>query len=207
MQRTVLIYDGESTGFPLYSEPSEDPRQPHIFQLAADLVDIDTRRTIASMNQLIKPAGWIIPPDIEALTGVSTERAAMFGQDINLVLQMFFSMWSMATEHRVAHNEQFDARLLRIACVRHRTRDFADHWKAGASFCTKNEARTIVNAPPSEKMQARNMKAPKAPNLAEAYQFFTGKPLENAHDAGADVAACRVVYFGILDHMQRQAAS
>jgi DNA polymerase-3 subunit epsilon len=37
----------------------------------------------------------------------------------------------------------------------------------------------------------------KTANLAEAVQFFIGKPLENAHSAMADVRGCMVVYFGI----------
>ncbi len=204
--RTALFYDTETTGLPLFKEPSEDPRQPHIFQLAADLVDIDTRRTIASMNQLIKPTGWIIPPEVEALTGVSTERAAMFGLDAPVVLDMFFSMWAMATQGRIAHNEQFDARLVRIASMRHRDAAFADHWKAGEAFCTCTASTAIVNLPPSEKMKAAGRNNPKQPKLSEAYEFFTGKPLENAHDAGADVAACRVVYFALIEHLTKAAA-
>lgn len=204
--RTALFYDTETTGLPLFKEPSEDPRQPRIFQLAADLVDLDTRRTVASMSQLIKPAGWVIPPDVEALTGVSTERAAMFGLDATVVLDMFFSMWAMATDGRIAHNEAFDARLVRIACMRHRDADFADHWKAGAGFCTCTASTQIVNLPPSEKMKAAGRNNPKQPKLSEAYEFFTGQPLQNAHDAGADVAACRVIYFALQDRQQQAAA-
>lgn len=204
--RTALFYDTETTGLPLFKEPSEDPRQPRIFQLAADLVDLDTRRTVASMSQLIKPAGWVIPPDVEALTGVSTERAAMFGLDATVVLDMFFSMWAMATDGRIAHNEAFDARLVRIASMRHRDAAFADHWKAGAAFCTCTASTAIVNLPPSEKMKAAGRNNPKQPKLSEAYEFFTGQPLQNAHDAGADVAACRVIYFALQDRQQQAAA-
>lgn len=204
--RTAIFYDTETTGLPLFREPSEDPRQPHIFQLAADLVDLDTRRTVASMSQLIKPTGWIIPPDVEALTGVSTERAAMFGQPVDDVLNMFFGMWAMATNGRIAHNEQFDARLVRIAAMRHRDTAFADYWKAGDAFCTCTASTAIVNLPPSEKMKAAGRNNPKQPKLSEAYEFFTGQPLQNAHDAGADVAACRVIYFALQD-LQRQPAA
>ncbi|MFS2113331.1 3'-5' exonuclease [Herbaspirillum frisingense] len=204
--RTALFYDSETTGFPLFKEPSEDPRQPHIFQLAADLVDLDTRRTVASMCQLIKPAGWVIPPDVEALTGVSTERAAMFGLGVDVVLDMFFSMWAMATHGRIAHNEQFDARLVRIACMRHRDTAFADHWKAGPAFCICTSSTNIVNLPPSPAMVKAGRNNPKQPKLSEAYEFFTGQPLQNAHDAGADVAACRVIYFALQDRQQQAAA-
>lgn len=35
----ALFFDTETTGLPLFEQPSEDPRQPHIVQLAACLVD------------------------------------------------------------------------------------------------------------------------------------------------------------------------
>ncbi|MGL5180984.1 3'-5' exonuclease [Herbaspirillum huttiense] len=206
--RTALIFDTETTGIPEYKLPSEDPSQPHIIQIAADLVDLDTRRSLASLNTLIKPAGWVIPADVEAITGITTERAAMFGQDIRVVLPLFLSMWSLATEYRVAHGEQFDNRIVRIAIKRDGSFSdaFADQWKAAPAFCTCQEAKNIVNLPPSEKMAARGMKTPKPPNLSEAYKFFTGQELVDAHDAAIDVAACKVVFFGILDHQQRLAA-
>jgi len=36
--RLAVFFDSETTGLPLFNEPSEDPRQPHIVQLAACLV-------------------------------------------------------------------------------------------------------------------------------------------------------------------------
>ncbi|WDZ97941.1 exonuclease domain-containing protein [Herbaspirillum sp. WKF16] len=207
--RTALFYDTETTGIPEYNLPSDDPVQPHIIQLAADLVDLDTRRSIAAINTLIKPTSWVVPAEVEALTGITTERAAMFGLDIRVVLPMFLSLWNMATEYRVAHGEQFDNRITRIAIKRDGSFSdaFADQWKKAPAFCTCQEAKTIVNLPPSEKMAARGMKGPKLPNLGEAYKFFTGQDLQDAHDAAADVAACKVVFFGIVEHRLRQAAA
>ena len=40
----ALFYDTETTGLPLYDQPSDDPRQPHIVQVGAILVDLDTRK-------------------------------------------------------------------------------------------------------------------------------------------------------------------
>ena len=46
----------------------------------------------------------------------------------------------------------------------------------------------------------------KTANLGDAYRHFTGKELENAHSAMADVLACRDVYFAIQDMHGAKAA-
>ncbi|WP_182340872.1 hypothetical protein [Comamonas koreensis] len=60
----ALAYDTETTGLPLFKEPSEHPDQPHIVQLGAILVDLNTRTTIASMDVIIRPDGWTIPDEV-----------------------------------------------------------------------------------------------------------------------------------------------
>lgn len=48
-------------------------------------------------------------------------------------------------------------------------------------------------------MRAANRFHYKTPTLAEAYEHFMGKPLENAHSAMADVLGCMAVYFAMKD--------
>lgn len=125
-----LFYDTETTGLPLFSEPSEDPRQPHIVQLAACLVDLDTRLTIASMNVTVRPLGWVIPDEVAAIHGITTERASDIGIPEATAVGMFMELWRMRP--RIAHNEQFDARIIRIALLRHvQEATVPDVWKAG----------------------------------------------------------------------------
>ncbi len=202
----ALIYDTETTGLPDWNKPSEDPCQPRITQLCAELIDDDTGEVLAGLHTIIKPDGWTIPPDLEKLTGITNDKAYSCGVPMALVLPMFIEMWERA-EHRVAHNESFDMRMVRIELMRHEGfkdlhdgggMTFADAWKAARAFCTQKESQKILNLPPTEKMMATGRKGPKAPNLGEAYQFFTGKPLENAHNAAVDVAACKAVYFALI---------
>jgi len=207
--RIALIYDTETTGLPIWTLPSEDPSQPRIIQLAAELINLDSREVVAGMHFLIKPEGWTIPEEITAITGITTEKAAAFGVPIAHALAMFLQMWHASTAERIAHNESFDMRMIRIELMKSKkyTDDYADEWKQGAAFCTCVNSTKIVNAPPTERMLAAKRKGPKPPNLQEAYLHFTGQPLVGAHNARADTEGCKAVYFGIQEHNQALAAA
>lgn len=204
MTKTILFYDTETTGLPKYGQPSTDPDQPRVTQLAAELCIEATGETIAEMCHIIRPNGWTIPDDIAQLTGLTTELALIQGVPIETVLPEFVGLWQQCGV-RSAHNEQFDMRLLRIELVRSPMYanqltagvPFADHWKAGAAFCTQGASTKIVNAgrPKGDKK--------KTATLGEAYAHFTGKTLDGAHDARVDVRACKAVYYAL----KRQAAA
>lgn len=195
--KPILFYDTETTGLPDFKAPSEAPHQPHIVQLAALLVDPETRETIASMDVIVRPDCWTIPADVAAVHGITTERAITVGVSESIALGLFMDLWH-AADFRVGHNESFDARIIRIAQHRFECGEL-DVWKEGRAECTARLATPICALPPTEKMKAARRFHHKTPNLSEAYRHFTGRELENAHSAMADVLACRDVYFNIID--------
>jgi DNA polymerase-3 subunit epsilon len=193
--RIGCFYDGETTGIPDFKSPSDGVGQPHIVQLAAKIIDLDTRQEFDHMNMISKPDGWEIPDDMTAIHGITTERAAEVGIDEELVVGRFFDMWLSACDVdeealRIGHNESFDRRLIRIATKRiPGLNQFEEPWHAvpkPRSFCTMHKSRKACDLG-------------KVPKLSEAYQHFTGKELVDAHDAMVDVDACIAVYFGIID--------
>jgi len=210
--KTIIFFDSETTGLPLFKEPSEHPDQPHVTQLAAELCIEETGEVLGAMNMLIKPEGWTIPEELQALTGITMEKAERFGVPAKVAMDAFLELWCNA-DQRCAHNEPFDARILRIAIMRCAYWSgeamqtsageipFADYWKAAPSFCTQTNSTRILNLPPTEKMLAKRMKGPKSPNLSEAYYHFTGKVLDGAHNAQNDIMACKAVYYGIRNHL------
>lgn len=204
MQNLGFFYDTETTGLPRFKEPSDHPDQPHLVQLAAALVDLDTREMLASLDVVVRPDGWTIPDEVAAVHGITTAHAAAVGVPEPLALSLFLELWGGRT--RIGHNEPFDARIIRIA--QHRAGELESDlelWKAGTAECTARLATPIVKCPPTAKMLAVGRTHYKTANLGEAVQFFTGKPLENAHSAMADVLGCMAVYFAIQD-LQREAA-
>lgn len=200
MKNIALFYDTETSGLPLFKEPSEHPAQPHIVQLGAILVDLDSRKEISTLDVIVRPDGWVIPDEVAKIHGITTEHAMDVGIPEAEALDMLFELWALRL--RIGHNEQFDARIVRIAAKRFLDpKDPAlaippsDEWKAGRAECTQRIATPILKLPPTPKMRAAGRFHHKSANLGEAYQHFTGKPLENAHSAMADARACMDVYF------------
>ena len=190
----VLAFDTETTGLPLWKEPSEHPDQPHMVQLAAKLFDPETREVRESIDVLIKPDGWVIPDEVIAVHGITNERAAAEGIPEVEAIQMLLSM-AMQAKELVGHNVSFDKRIARIAIKRYigssepdAPEPEADAFKAIPEFCTMWKSRPYTKLPGN-----------KLPKLTEAYQHFTGKPMEGAHSAGGDVEGCMTVYFALKD--------
>ncbi len=196
--KPIMFFDTETSGLPLWSERSSDPKQPHIVQAAAILVDADTRETISSFDLIAKPEGWEIPDEVAKIHGITNEHALKVGVPEEQLVAVLLWLWRQA-DCRVGHNQPFDARIVRIALKRRYEEHVADEWKAGAAECTQKMATPIVKAPATEKMKAAGRHHSKTANLAEAYEFFTGKTLEGAHTAMADTIACMDVYWAIKD--------
>lgn len=187
----ALIYDTETNRLPLWSSPDNNPLQPHIIQVAAALYDIDKRHPVSSINLISKPGDYEFDENAVNVHGITREYAEMVGIEEEILLATFFSLWEKA-ELRIAHNEKFDTRIIRIALTRFGDPALLKRWDEGPSFCTMQAAKPIV--------QAKNVRgALKLPNLGEAYEFFTGSKLPQAHTAHGDTRGCAAVYFGLMD--------
>lgn len=189
-----LIYDTETTGIPDWHSPSDSEHQPHIVQLAARLVDLETRRTVQMIDLIIRPAGWEIPQEVVDIHGITAEQAYEIGVPERVALDALFPLWQSA-EVRIGHSEAFDARILRIALKRYYGDDLADAWKAGNAACTGRLGQKAMQT-------GRRM-----PKLTEAYEHYLGEEYEGAHSALADVDACMAVYFAMTDEQEKEPAT
>lgn len=193
----TLIYDTETTGIPLYRDPSDDPRQPHIVEISAGLYE-DDGKLVDSFYSIVRPEGWVIPPDTTEIHGIDMARAMAEGRPESDVIDDFL-LFHRRSALRVAHNEPFDARMVRIAVKRFIGEDAANAWSEAPARCSAKMATRLVNLPPTEAMLKKGMRFPKTPNLAECLSHFFGEdPGEEAHAASFDRDACARVYFHIL---------
>lgn len=196
----IFVYDTETTGLPLWKEPSEDPRQPHLVQIAGIVWDLNAGCAVAEMSRIIKPDGWVSEPEALAAHKITYERAMAEGIPEKEAVEEFIALWN-GTSFRVGHNESFDARILRIQLKRYFGEDSSETWSKAPAKCTARLSTPIVKLPPTERMKATNFRDSfKTPNMQEAYRFFFGRDFEGAHGAPADAKACLEVYLAILRH-------
>jgi len=189
----LLFFDTETTGLPDYRAPSNAPQQPHLIQLACILCEGDGS-ILCRWQTLVKPKqGAKMEPKAFEAHGISLERALDEGVDAGVAVD---AMMDLAGRSRaiVGHNVSFDVRIMRIMT----TRTHGFKWEPRVpTECTMKMATNIVNLPPTPKMIAAGMHRPKVPTLAECVRFFFNEELQGAHDALADVDACKRVYFAI----------
>lgn len=187
---TIFGYDTETTGLPVWKEPSDSDSQPHLVQLGAVLMDADTKKVIASMDVIIKPDGWVIPDDVAVIHGITTEKALAVGIPEKLALEMFLAMRGEA--ERVSYNKTFDQRIIRIAAKRYLDEPAQEKWAIKEDHhCSMRMAKADIGG--------------KQPKLIEAYKHYTGKELVDAHSAMADTLACMDVYFSITNKANQAA--
>lgn len=189
----ICAFDTETTGLPDWRAPSDADHQPHLVQLAAILLDDDLNEH-GHLSMIVKPDGWQISDEIAELTGINHDLACAVGVPEKLVTRLFAEMLYGTRALAVAHNADFDLRIVRIAMLRAGfQKDRLDERKV-ESFCTMKAATPIVNLPPTEKMVAAGFHKPKPPKLGECVHHFFGEKLEGAHNALVDVRACIRVY-------------
>lgn len=189
-------YDTETTGLPLFKEPSDDPRQPHLVDICILAYSPDGT-LVDSFEAMIRPDGWVIPNEVAVIHGITTEMAMDMGIPESEALDGFMAIHERAGL-RIAHNIQFDDRIMRIALSRYRGKEAADAFKATAGYCTCQNSKNIVQCPPTEKMiRAGFGKQFKVPTVAEALKHFTGEDLVGGHRARPDTEACARIYFAM----------
>lgn len=193
---TVLFFDTETTGIPLNGVDIEDPRQPRIVQLAAELAD-DDGNVMETLSAIIKPDGFdSIPAGAQKAHGISIERCHDEGRPMKDVLEEFNSMKDRARS-RAAYNISFDKRLLLREAKYHRIEHDSSKFDQ-SSYCVMRMVTPIVKMAPTEKMVKCGYGGKnKPPKLIEAYRFFFDREFEGAHDALNDVRATREIFFHI----------
>jgi len=188
------VFDTESTGL-IRSTSYSDANNPYLASIAVLLYDTEANRIISSLNTPIHPAGWVMPPEAEAVNGLTTQYLCDTGVPAQAVIPLFITIASKA-DLVVGHNVEFDIKIMSAALWRHITEEHSDdfahelianHWLTLPTFCTMKESKDEVRA------LNKNGRI-KNPKLTEAYKHFFGIDLDRAHSANADAVATLEIY-------------
>ena len=180
----LFFFDTETTGLPRdWSAPLRQlDNWPRMVQLAWLLCD-EAGNELASANRIIRPDGFKIPADAARVHGITTERALAEGIALAEALDEALPQIEKAVS-AVAHNISFDEKIFGAECLR-----------LGKPYpflkkplrCTMKEATDFCKIP--------GMYGYKYPNLTELHRRLFKKSFEDAHDALADVRACKAAYY------------
>lgn len=171
-----LFFDTETTGLPQnYQAPLDDfLNWPRLVQIAWSFYDARGNHW-ESYSYIIKPLGFVIPPEATKIHRISQECAILEGVDLKKALTHFLEDVKKAS-HLIAHNIDFDEKII------------------GAEFLRKN----IYN-PIEEKQKICTMHSTvdfcaikskygnKWPKLAELHYKLFDCDFEDAHDAETDI--------------------
>lgn len=186
----VLFFDTETTGLPLWKEPSDHPDQPHAVDISCELWDADSLEKIVSYDTIIN-IGVAIPPEMTAIHGITDEMAAQ-GQSPAVVLEEFMKLVARA-DVIAGHNISFDIRMMRIMAAR----VTGDKWEPlQPTFCTMRKSTNHVKI---LKPSARFPDDWKWPNLTETVRHFFNEDHGGAHRAQPDCIAARRVFFHLRE--------
>ncbi|MGJ5804341.1 3'-5' exonuclease [Streptomyces europaeiscabiei] len=194
----VLFFDTETTGIKTRDNPSFKPR---LVQLGAILQDTDTCRVLGELNLISKCNDVDIPVEATNIHGITNELAAYAGIWEHEIDPVFAALVKQA-DLIVAHNIAYDVDVV------HDNLPLTEVWiKSKPVFCTMVGSLYVVRTPasPQDKLyyvrdgRLWNDSPYKYPSLASTHKHFFGRPHDGAHDAMADVRACRDVFFKLLD--------
>lgn len=185
----ILFIDTESSSLFNDSLDVLDPSQPDMVQLGAQLFDLQGKKR-GHLNVLIKPSGWEMVAEAEAVHGISTQSCHRYGVSVISALSLLQGMVGCATRI-VGHNVQFDRKIITVAI--HRAGGAGLWWQkvGGRMFCTMERSVDVLHLPGEFGF--------KFPTLEEAVTLLAPDAPKPSHDADSDIAATVAVYRALVE--------
>ena len=189
MQGSTLFFDTETTGTPRnYNAPvSDSSNWPRLVQLAWIMAD-DKGNVLKRKSVIIKPDGFVIPNNVSAIHGITTERAKQEGLPLKEVLEEFYFDLSFAKQV-VGHNIDFDLHIVGAELYR-LGMDYSILMDK-PSICTMKSSTDFCAIPNRNSYYGGY----KWPSLQELYRKLFGRDFFGAHDALADITATKECFF------------
>ncbi len=197
-----VVIDTETTGLPDWHQPSEDPRQARIMEIAALLYD--DGQLLEAYCSLIEPESgpelaWPeLQPEAFATHGITVKECVLNGRPWDYVWSIVRGMLS-PSDRWIAFGAGFDARMIRIELKR-RDPKTAALFKTRSHDCAMKMVTKLIRLPPTAAMHAAGRHYPKTASLSEAFEYFVGRKFGQQHRALIDALATARVYAAIRSY-------
>ena len=189
-QKTILVFDTETTGLPKRYTPyqqSENFSSARIVSIAYQVYIKDKTWKLKNERYfIIKPDNFSIPPIATSIHGITTKDAIKNGQSLNVVLD---NLYQDIKEYNdvvlVAHNIKFDKNVLLAEVHRQGHSELENKITSLDTYCTMKKGKDILNYR-------------KYPKLIELYKHYT-KNTFRQHNALSDTKACAYCFFKLIN--------
>ena len=178
-----LVFDTETTGLP--KGPGRNYKDLDAFA-SCRLVSIafvmygDNHEEISHWYELVKPEGFEIPAEAQAIHGISTEKALAEGKPFSEVYQLIYKLLNEGPT-LVAYNLEFDIGVLKSEVFRRDLNMFPERYTGVCAY-----------------KMAKQFNGGRHIRLGQIYKQITGTELDGWHGALVDARAAGTVYSAIL---------
>ena len=195
----ILVFDTETTGLPSERNASirDVTKWPHIIQLSYILYDVDMKKTLCCVDDIIKLDDnvEISEKSIELhniTRSISNRKGILISEAINN-----FNMVLETADVVVAHNLSFDKKMIMVECVRLNTKQYFTNTSGRGvkEYCSMKNSVELCKI---ERVNSKGEKYYKYPTLSELHNYLFGYYPENVHDSMADVLICLRCYYKMI---------
>jgi DNA polymerase III epsilon subunit-like protein len=185
----LLFFDTETTGLWDFKSKWNSEVQPNLVQLAFILTTNEGIK-LGSSSLIIQPNKFEIPIDASDIHGITTDYALKHGIPLKLALDLF-EYFALKADFCISHNFTFDSSMVNVSLNRLMRQTFIGREKG---YCTMLHSTQICKLP-----KKNGNAGYKWPTLMEAYVYFFDEAFDDAHNAEADVEACKRIYFKLKE--------
>lgn len=181
----VLVFDTETTGLPV-NNPSiyQTSAWPHVVQLSYILYDTDKNKIIVSQNNIVQiPKGIDISQESVDIHGITCKDTERHGYEMKGLLETFQTCLEKS-DFIVAHNIQFDKKLLMVEGIRNKIKLSFDKPQ---EYCTMKNGSHICKI---ERVNNLGEKYFKYPKLSELHKTIFDTEPTHLHNAFVDILIC-----------------
>ncbi len=193
-----LFFDTETSGLPksMKAPLGDLDNWCRVVQLAWSLTN-ENFEVIEQKKFYIEAKDFEIDKGAEDTHGISKEKTLLEGVKPSYALEQFAEAFSYSNILLVAHNINFDFKVIASELLRNKQRIALRLFLKLDTYCTMLNTVELCKIP--FKKMFNKFKYPK---LAEAYKILLNKDLINAHDAFADVKACKELYIFLKERQE-----